>query len=56
MGVAEIHFRQSGRGTSHDDAVAATVLGLVESIVGELEQQIDAIGGFVKGSYPDRGG
>jgi hypothetical protein len=39
-----------------DHAVATRVLGLVESVVGELEQEIDAIGGFIEGRDADGDG
>jgi hypothetical protein len=35
VGVAEIQLQRSGRGASHDDAVSAGMLGLVESFVCE---------------------
>jgi hypothetical protein len=39
-----------------DHAVATGALGFVESFVGELEQKIDAIGGFIEGCDADGNG
>ena len=52
----EIWFWQGGCGTGSDDAVAASALGLEESVVGELEEEIDAIGSFIEGGDADRDG
>jgi len=56
MCLAEIDFRQSGCGTSDDDAVASGVFSLVKGFVGKLKQQINAICSLVKCGYTDRRG
>ena len=45
------HCRPGG-----DDAIATSALGFVKGVVGELEEQIDAIGGFIEGSDANRNG
>ena len=47
-GFGEIRFWQNGCGAGGDDAVATGALGLVESVVGELEEEIDANRGAAK--------
>ena len=47
---------QSSGGAGGDDAVAASALGLVEGVVGELEEKVDAIGGFLEGGDADGDG
>ena len=37
-----------------DNAVATSTLGLVESIVGELEQEIALVCGFLESGHADR--
>ena len=54
--IGEIQVGQSGARAGDDDAVATGALGLVESVVGELEEEIDAIGGFVESSHADGDG
>jgi hypothetical protein len=44
----EILFRQFGGGAGLDDTDAAVALCLLESVVGELEEQVNAIGGFIE--------
>jgi hypothetical protein len=56
VGFCEVRFGQSGCRAGGDDAVSAGALGLIKSIVGELEEEIGTIGGFIEGSDPDRDG
>src|ERR1039458_10705873 len=53
IGFGEIQFGQRGCGAGTDDAVATSVLGLVERVVSELEEEIDAVGGFIEGRDAD---
>jgi len=40
--------RQEDSRSGGDDAVATVVFGLIECIVGELQEQIDVVGGLVE--------
>src|ERR1035438_4200297 len=44
-GFGEVYFGQSGCGMRGNDAIATGALGLVKSVVGELEEEFDPIGG-----------
>jgi hypothetical protein len=45
---------RTSRRAGDDDPVATSTLGLIESIVGKLEQEIAFVGRFLEGGYADR--